>query len=317
MVKYTLKRIIMAIPIFLAITAIVYVLISIAPGSPLDILASSAKLSKTEYEALKESLGLDKPILVRYGEWLLAFLKGDWGNSYSSKEAVLAIISQRIRPSLTLTLSGMVLAILIGIPLGILAGCRPYALPDNIASVVAFIGTAIPSFFLSLSVIYVFAVQLGWFPTKGMYDAAGDQGIADLVRHLTLPAFMVAIQLVGGFIKQTRNGLMEVLNEEYIKTARSKGISDTAVIVKHGFRNTLAPIITQITLSVPYMIGGAVVTEQIFSWPGIGSLMVSSISNRDYPVVMGITVMIAVVVLISNLVSDLVYALLDPRVKFE
>ncbi len=316
MYKYIIKRILMAIPLFLAITAVVYLLLSIAPGSALDTIASSSKLTKVELEELKASLGLDKPIIVRYALWLKDFFQGDWGTSYSTNQSVSYMIGQRIGPSLILTCSGLLIAVLVGIPLGIFAGNKPYGVSDNIASVISYIGTAIPSFFLSLTVIYIFAVKCGWFPTQGMYTASGDQGIGDLLKHLVLPALMVAIQLVGGFIKQTRNGMMDVLNEEYVKTARSKGISETSVIVKHAFRNTLAPIITQVTLSVPYLIGGAVVTEQIFSWPGIGSLMVTSITNRDYPVVMGITVLVAITVLIANLVSDLIYAALDPRISF-
>ena len=316
MYKYIIKRILMAIPLFFAITAVVYLLLSIAPGSALDIIASSSKLTKVELEQLRASLGLDRPIIVRYAIWLKDFFQGDWGISYSTSQSVSYMIGQRIGPSLILTCSGMIIAVAIGIPLGIIAGNKPYGAADNIASVISYIGTAIPSFFLSLIVIYIFAVKCGWFPTQGMYSANGDQTIGDLLTHLILPALMVAIQLVGSFIKQTRNGMMDVLNEEYVKTARAKGISEARVIVKHAFRNTLAPIITQVTLSVPYLIGGAVGTEQIFSWPGIGSLMVTSITNRDYPVVMGITVMIAITVLVANLISDLIYAMLDPRITF-
>ncbi len=316
MIKYILKRVLTAIPIFLIITAVVYLLLSLAPGNAVDSMASSAQMSQEEIEQLRASYGLDKPIVVRYVNWLADFLKGDWGTSYSGNQSVAHIISQRVISSLTLTCSGLLLALIIGLPLGILAGTKPYSAIDNIASVIAYIGTAIPSFFLSLAVIYVVALQLGLTPTQGMYTAGQAHTFPDLLKHLILPASMVAIQLLGGFIKQARNGMMEVLNEEYIKTARAKGISERKVIVKHAFRNTLAPIITQVTLSVPYLIGGAVVTEQIFSWPGLGSLMVTSITNRDYPVVMGITVLVAIVVLVANIISDLVYAALDPRVKF-
>lgn len=317
MFKYVLKRVLTAIPIFLIITAVVYLLLSMAPGNAVDSMASSAQMSQEEIEQLRASYGLDKPVIVRYVDWLINFLHGDWGTSYSGNQSVSHIISQRIISSLVLTCSGMLLAIIIGIPLGILAGTKPYSVIDNFASAVAYIGTAIPSFFLSLAVIYIVALQLGLTPTQGMYTPGQIHTISDLLKHLILPASMVAIQLVGGLIKQSRNGMMEVLNEEYVKTARSKGIGEGKVIVKHAFRNTLAPIITQITLSVPYLIGGAVVTEQIFSWPGLGSLMVTSITNRDYPVVMGITVLVAIVVLVANIISDLVYAALDPRVKFE
>lgn len=316
MTKYILKRILTAIPLFLAITAIVYILLSLAPGNAVDNMAASAHMSQQEIQELRVSYGLDKPIAERYLIWLENFSHGNWGTSYSGNQSVLYMIGQRVGPSLILTCSGMLLAIIIGIPLGILAGVKPYSVIDNTASVVAYIGTAIPSFFLSLAAIYIVALQLGLCPTQGMYTAGLTHTFPNLLNHLILPACMVGIQLVGGFIKQSRNGMMEVMNEEYIKTARAKGISESKVVIKHGFRNTLAPVITQITLSIPYLIGGAVVTEQIFSWPGLGSLMVTSITNRDYPVVMGITVLVAIVVLIGNIISDIIYATLDPRVKF-
>ena len=317
MYKYVVKRVLIAIPIFLGITFIVYFLVNMAPGGPLDILASQGTMTQNDLNTIKEAMGLDKPFVVRYFIWLGDLFKGDLGVSYRTSQQVNLMISQRISASLTLTGSGILMAIIIGIPLGIMSAYKPYSKWDSIASGVAFTGASAPNFFLSLLVIYIFAVKLRLFPTNGMYSTSGDKSIADLLRHLFLPACIICIQPIGNYIKQTRASVLEVLNEEYIKTARAKGLTEKKVIIFHAFRNSLIPVVTSISLSIPFLIGGAVVTEQIFSWPGIGSLMITAISNRDYPVIMGVTVLISVTVLVANLVLDLIYALLDPRISYD
>lgn len=317
MVKYIIKRVIYAVPVFLGITFVVYVLINLAPGGPLSILASSGEMAKSDLEALKVSLGLDKPIVVRYFLWLADLFRGDLGISYRTSQEVSLMISQRIMPSLLLTGTGIAGAILIGIPLGIISAYKPNSVWDTVSNFVAFIGASVPNFFLSLLVIYVLSVKLRLFPTSGMYSATGDKGVMDLLHHLVLPAFICGIQPVGNYIKQTKSSVQEVLNEEYIKTAKAKGISAVSVVVKHAFRNALIPVVTTISLSIPFLIGGAVVTEQIFSWPGIGSLMITAITGRDYPVIMGVTVLICAVVLTANLILDILYAALNPRIQFK
>lgn len=317
MTKYVCKRILYAIPVFLGITFVIYVLINLAPGGPLAVLASSGEMSYADLEALKISMGLDKPLVVRYLIWLLDFVRGDLGTSYRTSQSVALMISQRIGPSLMLTGTGILCAILIGIPLGILSAYKPNSIWDNIGSFISFIGASVPNFFLSLLLIYVFAVKIKIFPSSGMYTSGSEQQIGDLLRHLFLPAFVCGIQPIGNYIKQTRSSVLDVLNEEYIKTARSKGLTNTIIVLKHAFRNALIPVVTTVSLSVPFLIGGAVVTEQIFAWPGIGSLMITSITSRDYPVIMGVAVLICSVVLITNIVLDVIYAALDPRIKFK
>lgn len=317
MARYVLKRILIAIPIFLIITFAVYSLINIAPGGPVDILASSGELSNADLEALKVSLGLDKPLLVRYSNWMIDMFKGDMGVSFRTGKAVSGMIKERISASLTLTGTGILIAILIGIPLGILSAVKPGSFWDKLGSFLSFIGASMPSFFISLLAIYFFAVKMRWLPPNGMYSVTGKKDFANLLQHLILPAVACGIQPLKGYIKQTKVAVQEVLNEEYIKTARSKGLREKTIIMRHAFRNALIPVVTQISLSIPLLIGGAVVIEQIFAWPGIGSLMISSISNRDYPLIMGITVLISVVVLVTNLLLDLVYARLDPRITYK
>ena len=317
MIKYVIKRLFYAIPVFLGITFTVYLLINLAPGGPLSILAASGEMSLSDLEALKASLGLDKPVLVRYFLWLADLLHGNLGTSYRTSQDVSMMIGQRIIPSLLLTGTGIIGAIIIGIPLGVVSACKPNSICDHISTFVAFIGASVPNFFLSLLLIYVLAVKMKLFPTSGMYSAGTGGDWKDLLYHLALPAFVCGIQPIGNYIKQTKSSVLEVLNEEYIKTARSKGLRNVVIVIKHAFRNSLIPIVTTLSLSVPFLIGGAVVTEQIFAWPGIGSLMITAITSRDYPVIMGVAVLICVVVLVVNLILDLIYAALDPRIKFK
>ncbi len=317
MVRYVIKRLIFSIPIFLGITIFVYVLANMAPGNPAEVIAaSSGEMSDEALEQLKISMGLDKPVIVRYGLWLLDVLHGDLGTSTRTNQPVAAMIGQRIGPSLTLTLTSVLVAVLISIPLGVMAACRPYSAWDNVSSALAFFGTSTPNFFAALVLVYFLSVKMGLLPAQGMYSSGETANFPSLVRHLVLPVIVMVIQIMGNLIKQTRGSVLEVLNEEYIKTARAKGIPEYKVIIKHGLRNALIPIVTSIGLLVPFLIGGAVVTEQIFSWPGIGSLMIQSINTRDYNTIMGITVMISLAVIIVNILLDVLYSYLDPRISY-
>ena len=317
MFRYILKRLLYAIPVFLGITFVIYTLINLAPGGPLSVLAASGEMSLSDLEALKISMGLDKPIVIRYFIWLGDLLHGDFGISYRTSQEVSLMISQRIMPSLMLTGTGILAAMLVGVPLGIISAYKPNSVWDHISTFISFIGASVPNFFLSLLLIYVLAVKLKWFPTCGMQSSGMSGNLLDLLHHLALPAFVCGIQPIGNYIKQTRSSVLEVLNEEYIKTARSKGLTNVVIVLKHAFRNALIPIVTTISLSIPFLIGGAVVTEQIFAWPGIGSLMITAITSRDYPVIMGVAVLICGAVLVANLILDLIYAALDPRIKFK
>ena len=317
MFRYILKRLLYAIPVFLGITFVIYTLINLAPGGPLSVLAASGEMSLSDLEALKISMGLDKPIVIRYFIWLGDLLHGDFGISYRTSQEVSLMISQRIMPSLMLTGTGILAAMLVGVPLGIISAYKPNSVWAHVSTFISFIGASVPNFFLSLLLIYVLAVKLKWFPTSGMQSSGMSGNLLDLLHHLALPAFVCGIQPIGNYIKQTRSSVLEVLNEEYIKTARSKGLTNVVIVLKHAFRNALIPIVTTISLSIPFLIGGAVVTEQIFAWPGIGSLMITAITSRDYPVIMGVAVLICGVVLVANLILDLIYAALDPRIKFK
>jgi len=315
--KYLVKRILLAIPTFLGITIMIFFLANLAPGGPLDVLASEASMSEEAFEQLKIAMGLDKPIIVRYGIWLGNFVRGDLGTSTRTYKPVAEIIGQRLGPSLVLTVTSLLFCLILSIPLGIMAASRPGSKWDTVSSGIAFMGTSLPTFFIALILVYVFAAKLGWLPATGMYDINGPRTLGSLARHLIMPAFILGFSMCGQFIKQTRGSLLEVFNEEYVKTARAKGLREHVVIIKHVFRNGLIPIVTMISLTVPGLLGGAVITETIFSWPGVGSLMVQSINMRDYNTIMGVTALVAAGVLIINIIIDFVYARLDPRISVQ
>lgn len=315
MVKYIIKRLLIALVTFFGITVLVYVLASLAPGSPVEmILAGTNNLTENDVARLEAQMGLDQPIYVQYFIWLKNVLAGNLGTSYRTMRPVAEMVAERIAPTLMLTVAALVLAILVAVPLGILSAHKPYSIWDYASSVFAFIGAATPNFFAAMILIFIFSIRLGILPTSGMYDAGSTPTLSMLLQHMILPVVTLMLQYVGIYTRHMRSSMMEVLNDDYIRTARAKGLREKSVISKHALKNALIPLVTQIGLSLPALIGGAIITEQVFSWPGMGTLMVQSINYRDYPTIMGITVLIAGFVLIGNIVIDLFYGVLDPRV---
>ena len=316
MLKYIVKRILVSILVFLGITFLVFTMSNLAPGGPMDLLTADANLSPEAYEALKISLGLDKPIITRYGIWLADFCRGDMGTSYRFNTPVSTLIGERIGPTLLLMGTSLGLALIVAIPLGILVSIKPFGKLDCFCNGFAFLGQAIPTFFYSLVLVYIFSAKLGWLPMLGM-NTTGKTGAWDTIQHMIMPVMVLSWHQMASFIRYTRASMMESRNADHVKTARSKGISLGAVYIKHIFRNALIPVVTQIGLQVPLLIGGAVVVEKIFSWPGIGSLLINAITYRDYPIIMGVTCLIAVAVLVTNLLLDILYARLDPRISYQ
>ena len=317
MLKYIFKRILTAIPIFLGITIVVYTFSCLAPGSVVDIMAGEGNMSHEAYEAAVIAYHLDKPIIVRYLIWLNGVLHGDLGVSSNTSQAVAAMIGARIGPTLILTGTSLAISVLISVPLGVMAAYKPYSLWDNLSTVITFVGASVPNFFCGLLCIYIFSVKFKWLPSQGMFTTGDVHTFGDLCRHLVLPTLVLCVQLMGNYLKQTRGSVLEVLNEEYMKTARSKGISEVRVLLRHALRNAWIPIVTTIGLNVPFLVGGAVVTEQIFGWPGLGSLMITAINTRDYNLIMGITVLISIAVLVVNILLDILYAFLDPKISLD
>lgn len=316
MARYIRRRLATAIPVFFGITLLVFLFLNLAPGTILDLMGSEGSASTSEQAALAAYLKLDQPLPVRYLSWLWGLLHGDLGRSFANGKEVAYLISQRVGPSILLTGTGVLLAILLAVPLGVAAAAKPRSLWDHAASAVAMVSFGVPGFFLSLVAVYLFAVVLRWLPAAGMYATGGAGSLPDLLRHLLLPVLVVCLSSMGELVKQTRSACLETLGEDFVTTARAKGVTERAVVVRHVFRGSLIPVLTTILTHIPHILGGSVVVERVFGWPGMGSLMFTAINNRDYAVAMGVTVVIAFTVLVTNLLLDLAYGLADPRVRY-
>ncbi|MBQ9300236.1 MAG: ABC transporter permease [Clostridia bacterium] len=314
MKKYILKRILIMIPVFLGMTALVFFLSNMTPGSPVDAMITP-EMGVEDVEQLRHEMGLDQPIYVQYFKWLERLFQGNLGYSYRTSNPVIKDIGERIGPTLILTLTVLVVSILFGVALGVLAACKPYSIWDTLASGLSFIGSSMPGFFIALVLIYFFSVKLRWLPTGGMYTSVTSNSFSDLMRHMVLPTISMSLASSGNYIRQTRSAMLEVMGEEYVKMARAKGLRERVVLYVHALRNAMLPIVTCIGMSVPGLVGGSIIIEQIFGWPGMGTLMVLSVTYRDYPVIMGITMYITIAVLLTNLLMDLLYAVLDPRIR--
>lgn len=316
MKKYVLKRGLIAIPTFIGITILVFGLCYMASGSPLELLLSNTNISEAEVLRQAEKLGLNEPVYIQYLSWMKNFLMGNLGVSYRTSGAVLPMIMNALWPTVILVFSSVLVACLISFPLGIQSARHQNGIWDNISSIFSFISTSTPSFFMALICLYFFSIQLGWLPIGGMYDSGKSESIVSLLRHLIMPSLVLGSTMIGSLIQYIRSSMLEVMREDYVRTARAKGLFERVVVVKHILRNSLIPVVTYLGMEIPMLMGGAVVTEQVFSWPGLGNLMLKSISARDYPVIMGVTIITAVAVLVFNLLTDLLYGVLDPRIRY-
>ena len=299
---------------FFGITLFVFFLINMAPATIADAAGGGEASSAAVRAALEANLGLDKPLPLLYVLWLKALVQGDLGLSYRTGQPVVTMIAQRVVPSLILTGTGVAAAILLGIPLGVMAAWKPKSGWGKLAGGLTLLSFSAPGFFLCVLAIFLFSVVLGWLPAAGMYSAAGGGSVGDLLLHLILPAGVVCLSSLGNLVRQTASACGEVLGEDYIRTARAKGLPEWAVVWKHGFRTALLPVVTTILNHIPHIIGGSLIVERIFGWPGMGSLLFTSVSSRDYTVIMGLTVVIALTVLATGILMDLVYRLADPGV---
>ena len=315
MLKYIVKRLLIAVPVFLGITILVYVMSTLMPGDPVRMALQNPEATAEDIARLRAEFGLDRPVIVQYLSWLGGFLSGDMGVSFRTRLSVSDMISVRLGPSLLLVGSSLLVALIIAIPLGTLAAYKPYSIWDYAASGLSFFGAATPSFFAGLVFLYIFSASLGILPIGGMYGADGVRTLWVSIRHMIMPVTVLMLGQVGSYIRQVRSSVLEVLEDDYVRTARSKGLVERQVVLRHALRNALLPIVTLVSMSVAFLVGGAVVTEQIFSWPGIGSLLIHSVTARDYPVIMAIATMIALAVLGANILLDIVYRILDPRIN--
>ncbi|NLP16785.1 MAG: ABC transporter permease [Clostridiales bacterium] len=314
MFKYIIKRILIALPVLIGITILDYAIMSLA-GSPLEMMLGP-KTTEAALKAKEIQLGLDKPFYVQYFVWLKNVLQGNLGYSIKNYQPVIRIIGNHLGPTLLLMGTSMLVGLAIAIPVGIYSAIHRYTKRDYSLVTISFFGTSIPSFFLALIFIYLFSVNTGWLPSSGIRTAGGDGGFIDLIRHMVMPVLVLAISIAGSNLRYVRSAVLEILQKDYVRTAKSKGIGRFLTIYKHALRNALIPIVTVIGMQIPTLFGGAVIVEQIFSWPGLGLITMNAITGRDYPVIMGVALLTAVVVLMANLITDIIYALVDPTIKY-
>jgi peptide/nickel transport system permease protein len=317
--KYVLKRLLQSIPILIGITVMTFSIMQLAPGNPMQTMINP-KISAEEMQRAQEKLGFNDPIYIQYFKWMKEVAQGNLGYTVKTGQPVGKLILERLPATLLLTGTAFLMAFSIGVPLGVYSATHRYRLPDYVLTVFSFIGISIPSFFFGLGMIFVFALKLGWLPTSGMITIGADHtGYAlflDYLKHVIMPATVLALPTIAVVMRFTRSSLLEVLNQDFIRTADAKGLSQQKVYLKHALRNALIPVITVFGLSIPFLFGGAYITEHIFNWPGMGSLGIQSIVAREYPVIMALNLFTSMLVMFGNLLADVMYAWTDPRIRY-
>ncbi|APY15969.1 ABC transporter permease subunit [Brucella sp. 10RB9214] len=317
MLRYCLHRLLIGLGMLLALTILIFVLLQLTPGDPIDAYINpNVAMTQAEMDALRAQLGLDRPLPVQYLAWLGQAVQGNLGHSLQRfNETVSGLIASRIGPTLLLMAAGLVIAIVIGVTTGIISAVRRNSFPDYSFSVLALLGISSPAFLTALLGLYVFSVRLKWAPSGGMLTPATDFSIPDLLRHLALPALVLSIGHAALIMRYMRSSMLETLNQDYVRTARAKGVREFWVVVKHTLRNAMLPVVTLIGSTIGLAVGGAIFIESVFNWPGMGLLLINAVETRDYPVIMGATLVIGACVIIVNILTDLAYAVIDPRIK--
>lgn len=313
--KYIIKRLLIAIPTLIGITIIDYAIMCLA-GNPLEML-QGARISQEALAAKEAALGLDQPFYIQYFSWLTELLRGNMGYSITSYQPVSQMIGTRLGPTLLLMGVSMIAGLILAVPAGIYSAIHQYSKGDYTVVTLSFFGSSIPSFFLSLLLVSLFTVKLGILPSGGMTTLGTSGGAADVAVHMVMPVTVLAVSMAGTNIRYIRSAMLEILQQDYLRTAKAKGIGRRRVINQHALRNAMVPIVTVIGMQIPLLFGGAVIVEQLFSWPGLGLMTMSAIMSRDYPVIMGVCLLSAVVVLIGNLITDILYAVVDPTIQYQ
>jgi peptide/nickel transport system permease protein len=317
MYQYILRRLMIAIPSLLGISVVLFVVLALAPGDPFSELATNPNVPPEVQAALRAKFGLDDPIYLRYLHWLNAMLHGDLGFSFVSRMDVDTLILQRLPATLYVIGSAQILALLIAIPVGVYAATKPYSLFDQVANTLAFVGFSLPTFFTGILFILIFSVTLDWLPFVYTTDIKGTgiHWVLEMIRQAIMPVAVLGLFQAASMTRFVRSAMLDVIRLDYVTTARAKGLGQAKVIVKHVMRNAMIPVVTLIALQMPAVFGGAIVTEQIFRIPGIGSLLITSILSNDTPVVMAVTFVFACLVVLFNLIADVLYGWLDPRIS--
>ncbi|MFN9505433.1 MAG: ABC transporter permease [Rubrivivax sp.] len=317
MLRFLLQRLAAVLPVLLVVSVVVFLILRLSPGDPAAVIAGNSATTQ-EVETVREHLGLNRPLLVQYGIWLGKVLQGDLGFSYYLTKPVTELILQRIEPTLALALGTIVLAVLVAVPLGTLAAWRMGGWLDRLLSGFSVLGFSVPVFVIGYLLIYLFSIQLGWLPVQGYKRLFGPdaQGPLAWARHLVLPWITLGLIYVALIARVTRASVSEALTEDYIRTARAKGIAERAVLMRHALANAAVPIATVVGIGVALLIGGVVVTETVYSIPGLGSLTVEAVLNRDFPVIQGVVLFFSVLYVVVNLAVDVSYLFLDPRIRY-
>lgn len=305
------------IPVLFGVSVMSYFIITLAPGNPVDLLIDPS-MSAADRQARMEALGLNDPVYIQYWNWLKELARGNLGYSYQTGGPVVDRLAERLGPTLILTGTAVAVAYALAIPAGALAAVKQYSILDYSVMTTALLGISLPSFFVGLVGIYVFALRLGWLPVGGMTNvSSGTGGTLELIHHLILPASVLAFSVMANTVRYVRSSMLDVIGQDYMRTARAKGLRERTVVVRHGLRNALVPVVTLAGLQFPFLLGGAVVTEQVFQWPGMGLLTIQAIQSRDYPTLMGLTLISGLMVMLGNLLADLAYAWVDPRIRYD
>ncbi|WP_219950170.1 ABC transporter permease [Salinibacterium sp. M195] len=317
MIALLARRLTLSLVVLVGISMLLFVLLQIMPGDPARMMIDPLSFRGDWEEAVarrRAELGLDQPLVVQYGIWISEVLKGNFGYSYVNGRPVTELLFSRVDATVRLTGTALLIALAVGIPVGIIAAIRRNTVVDYGATVVSLLAISVPSFFVALLGIYVVCLKLGWLPTAGM-NSPGESGFLDSLVHLILPASILGFALAGPWVRYSRAAMLEVLNQDFLTTARSKGLSSFSIISRHALRNAMIPLVSVLAIQIPNLLAGAVVIEQIFSWPGMGRLALDAVRARDYPVVLGFVLFVAVFVLIANLIADILYAAIDPRIR--
>lgn len=324
MSNYIIRRILISIPILFIVTVIIFTLIELAPGDPIAAMLmgdEQFQMQIEDYEQMMEiqrrRLGLDQPPYIRYFRWLQQLFRLNLGNSLIYEETVLEMIAPRILPTILIMATAIIFSTLIGIIIGSISAVKQYSILDYSSTVISFLGISVPNFFLALLFIYIFSLRMGWLPSRGMYNIREGITVMGVARHMILPALVLSWDMMAHNIRYTRSAMLDVIKQDYINTARSKGLSERVVMFKHAFRNAMLPVVTIIGLRLQMLFGGSVIIETVFSWPGLGRLAIEAVYNKDYPVIMAFNLIIAIIVLLSNLLIDIVYSFIDPRIKYD
>ena len=317
MLQYIIKRILQAIPLLIGVSIIGFSMMHLAPGGPLAVYTLNPTITAQDIERIKQIFGLDQPLHIQYLKWAYGIFTGNWGYTFFGGRPVLDVILERFPATLLLMGSGMSLAIILGMLIGILGAVRRYSIFDYLATSGAMVALSFPTFWFGLMTIFVFSLKLGWLPSGGMFTLGGEEDIMDLLRHLILPTVVLALVLVAQWSRYSRSSFLEVIHQDYIRTAKSKGLSAGRILFRHAFPNAVAPLIALAGIQLPWLFSGALVTETIFGWPGMGRLFVDALTMKEYPVLMGMVMITAIFVIIGNLLADVINALIDPRIRLQ